>query len=513
MSAQGGSAHGGKKISKIILFCVIFFSGFLAWGNAMAADYYVRADATGSNNGSDWANAYTALPATLDRGDSGSTYYIADGNYGGYVFDTASAANDGTKVITIKKATVAAHGTGTGWSDTYGDGQAVFQQPDDFSNSYRKFVFAIEVSYITIDGSVGSGSDISTYGFKLLQHPSYGDADNPSGYQTSFNLITLGQDVGKRTSVVAGHKFLHLALIGSGHLSCVDSDPYVCRSDGINYNFSPSEGGEFNDLEIGYVYASGFKENISLLGGSDGSIHDCYFSDNVSGPDAHGQNINIDSLDNFNIYNNIFKDSNVFCIAAHIQRGLPITNTRVYNNIFDSMTAGSTRCIASMTADSDVIWGMEVYHNNFINIDAIPVLVQTITDVAANKSYVYNNLFYSCNGVPLANTGGSPGAIVHDYNAYISSTGYTAATHNQVDTDGADPFVDLVNSDYAIDITADTANDAHVINTGLTLASPYTVDYIGTERPAGAGFDIGAYEYVGASDVVAPAAPSGLAVQ
>jgi hypothetical protein len=56
----------------------------------------------------------------LTRGD---TYYIADGSYVTYIFDDVAS---GSLVITIKKATVADHGTETGWLDTYGDGQAVF---------------------------------------------------------------------------------------------------------------------------------------------------------------------------------------------------------------------------------------------------------------------------------------------------------------------------------------------------------------------------------------------------
>ena len=38
-----------------------------------------------------------------------------------------------TSVITIKKATVSDHGTPTGWSDTYGDGQAVFTGTNDIT--------------------------------------------------------------------------------------------------------------------------------------------------------------------------------------------------------------------------------------------------------------------------------------------------------------------------------------------------------------------------------------------
>ena len=81
---------------------------------------YVRQGAAGSADGSDWTNAYTTLPATLTRD---TTYWIADGSYSGYTFnDTAS----GSLVIRVKKATGSLHGTDTGWSSGYGDGQATF---------------------------------------------------------------------------------------------------------------------------------------------------------------------------------------------------------------------------------------------------------------------------------------------------------------------------------------------------------------------------------------------------
>ena len=43
------------------------------------ANRYVREAAAGANDGTDWTNAYTTLPASLTRGD---TYYVADGAYG-----------------------------------------------------------------------------------------------------------------------------------------------------------------------------------------------------------------------------------------------------------------------------------------------------------------------------------------------------------------------------------------------------------------------------------------------
>ena len=85
--------------------------------------FYVRAGATGANNGSDWNNAYSNLPGSLTRG---RTYYIAGGSYAAHTF---ADAESGTNQIVIKKATVADHGTSTGWQDSYASAQAVLGTP------------------------------------------------------------------------------------------------------------------------------------------------------------------------------------------------------------------------------------------------------------------------------------------------------------------------------------------------------------------------------------------------
>ena len=114
--------------------------------------YYVRAGATGANNGSDWNNAYDKLPASLVRG---ATYYVADGSYGSYFFDSPVS---GTQLITIKKATIADHVTSTGWNNSYGDGQAVFGELE------------FKTNYYVIDGSTRNESDWTNgaaYGFRV----------------------------------------------------------------------------------------------------------------------------------------------------------------------------------------------------------------------------------------------------------------------------------------------------------------------------------------------------------
>ena len=79
------------------LLIVLILTATPAW----AANWYVRAAATGSANGSDWTNACTDFTgscavSSLVRGD---TYYVATGAYASRTFNRAES---GTLVITIK---------------------------------------------------------------------------------------------------------------------------------------------------------------------------------------------------------------------------------------------------------------------------------------------------------------------------------------------------------------------------------------------------------------------------
>jgi len=91
--------------------------------------YYVHSEATGSNDGSNWTNAFNELPPDLERG---ATYLIADGTYAGYDFDNPETGSD---IIIIRKATVDSHGTEVGWDVGFGDGQTVFG-PSSFNTDY-----------------------------------------------------------------------------------------------------------------------------------------------------------------------------------------------------------------------------------------------------------------------------------------------------------------------------------------------------------------------------------------
>src|ERR1035437_5208056 len=93
-----------KKLIQLIGLLV------LATTPAFAACHVVTPAGSGSHTGADWSNAFTDLPGTLTRGD---IYYLADGTYANYTFNTSVS---GTTTVEIRKAQASDHCTATGWN-------------------------------------------------------------------------------------------------------------------------------------------------------------------------------------------------------------------------------------------------------------------------------------------------------------------------------------------------------------------------------------------------------------
>jgi len=439
-----------KFSKKYLLILTIFL--FSASGLATAANYYVRAGATGSGDGSDWTNAYTSLPATLNRG---STYYIADGSYPGYTFNDSVS---GTTLIYIKKAIASDHGTDTGWSSSYGDGIATLGS------------FTFETSYWVIDGQTGGGPGSWESGFGIKLTPS------------ESKIVRLNNNAGNIT-------LAHIDMEHNGrHTHNSNED--------ILYGLGASE-----NITISYCYLHDVARCHLLTTNTDGfTIEYSKIARNGAGGDSiHREAWSAQVDDNVIVRYNIFEDISNTGIICLVNGNGDAENWQIYGNVFwrsPGDLSGTSSCIqvkyASPTFVSAVNW--KVYNNVIVNLKGLGagLAIQNGSGNVAKNNIWYNN---NVNTVQLYNTS-------HDYN-WFENNYRTDGCDPPCDLDpdladsetngihgSADPFVDWENDDF--DLTSGT--DAR--DNGTDLGTSYDQDAYGNTRGADGYWDIGAYEYI-----------------
>jgi hypothetical protein len=426
--------------------------------NIFAADHYIRAGASGRNDGNDWTNAYPSLPGTYARGD---TYYIASGTYdGNWVINSTESGSTWTY---IKKATVAGHGTGTGWDDSYATGQAVINGS-----------LAVIDSYIEIDGVTGSGN--SGHGIKV----------NHSTCANSGNVIYLER--GK------SHIHLHhIEAVGSGF------SYGATGCDGLYQNNVETATG---DVHVSFSWIHEVTRNGVTLGNhqgtgwSDASLGFLFENNRLertggcTDPNIHGQGVQAGYIttQSYHVYrNNVFIDILGSANIAYLDNTTN-SNILIYNNIFASTNR------PTYWSSPGVIWshnlgvtmtGMGIYNNTFYNLRLAQI---QIWPTGSNESK--NNLWINCDL-----TGGHTGVLSQN-NAYYGNVGDGVPSGEHRETGQQDetsmPVVDAAAFDFRL------VAGAKSVNTGVSLSSYFTTDIVGTSRPQGIAWDIGAYE--GASE-------------
>jgi hypothetical protein len=455
----------------------------------MAANHYVRAGATGNGSGSDWTNAAQALPASLVRGD---TYYVAAGNYSGHAFNDAGGS--ASAVITVKAATVADHGTPTGWSDP-------FAGTAHFSGSVGAAIFEFRQPYYVIDGQARNPDWISGYGFHL----------NNTGCVTNNTVVSLGASniTVRYTDVEGSHN-------RSG--SCTDES----FQDFANGNIT---------VEYNYIHDNG-EANFKLRGSSTSSgsnglvnftVQNNYIARNFSqgGSGVHSESMSVsDGVQNLVVRWNRFVDidgtSVIATASGSCYAGCPNFNRGngpwyIYGNQWHfSATPPSSCAVGGFVSFFDVGFtgNVYVYSNTigFINstvcpqgsggqagvwIQAGPVAMQTVV--------VQNNIWFNSDVAPPISFGGcgSPcsGTRIWDHNAYFGTTGSIGDPDPNKQVSSSNPFLNATGRDFHL--ATDTSP-------WLVLASPYNTDLDGNQRISSRGaFQFGA--------AASPTAPAGLA--
>jgi hypothetical protein len=418
-----------KRISWLCM--LIAFIGLVP-SISQAANKYVRVSASGSNNGTDWTNAYTSLPAVLVRGD---TYYVASGSYAAYTFDDPQS---GTLTITVKKATATDHGTDVGWQAAFGTSQAIF-------NSVIKF----QTGYYVLDGQTRNEAD-------WFDGPSYGFRINNNNMDQ--NIVISGGSASSNIAV----KYVFVDAIYKNLPTSTTLRRYSIDTD--TYGGTIATNLLFHRM---YVYGG---NNVWFLRTTNGAIVEYSASNGVDGNAAnHGEIVNLyysgnNAVIRYNQWKNAFTSGGgTALVAITYADGL-----QFYGNVVANFMVG------------DGVVGFNGYyssHNRVYNNTIIDGLGACGTPWGSGTdNLVYNNLFINCRTVNIEGT--------NDYNGFSDSNGHGEA-HAQVNIPTS-IFANYSGGNFKL---------ATETRAGMLLGPPFNKDLLGNTRGADGTTSLGAFEF------------------
>lgn len=451
--------------------------------------YYVRAGATGTGTGADWTNAYTTLPSVLERD---SIYYIADGTYGAYTFDDAE---DGTKYIYIKKATTLNHGTETGWSSSYGDGQVVFTKE---LNSGGGNTWLFYTSYWVIDGQVGSGT--SGHGFKV------------TGTGTGGTLKLAQMNSQKHYFEFHHIDFAHRGInLGGAPIEVSDDCIYFV----IGSESSPAPPGASTNLIMDQCYFHDCdRVPVYISGMSQITIDKCVFARNEATFDVHSEGIQStrgNAAEHVTVSNCEFIDIEG---TAQISMGGG-EDWMVFGNKFyftsDYPHSGQNGTYTSYTAGSAGSGPITLCFFNNVIYNARGVNA-SLSCEAGSEVYEYNNIFENC---AMINLNLSAAYRTNDYNMYYNISSWAGQQYMGEHSSILSSSILTNPSSFNFSITeqASGIDVSTVITPPVSWPSGYNTDPGGVTRGADGVWDIGAYEFTGGATVSGNILPSGYATE
>lgn len=448
---------------------------FLCTLSAEAANRYIRSGATGSANGSDWVNAYTTLPSSLVRGD---TYYIADGNYGSYIFDDA---NSGSTLIIIKKATIADHGADTGWLDSYGDGQATFGN------------WTVTTDYWLFDGQMRNlnwrDGATNQYGFRV---------------SNTNNTKTLRLDNG--LGMGADHvTFRHIDFVAAGRDTGIGDDVVYGLFGHQNITFQNSS---LRDSDRTIFLMRGCWQNLL--------VENSYLARNASSPAIHGELLSDTCSDNVVFRNNMIEDiegTAVWAVLNGSGAAQTASNTasdwKIYGNVIHWTPGYNREGVAAIFMSANASTGIDpnrnwtdnlAFYNNTINDNGIYVIWYGLIIEAGTNNIVKNNIFYNLKNSDQV-------GVTADYNwYYLSPHPGDSGPNTKTCSSNCNIFTDRTNKFFTL-----SGNNLPAAGDN-SIGSAFNTDPNGILRGVDGAWDRGAFEFT-TGNIAKPAPPTGLRVQ
>lgn len=443
-------------ILKIVLFVLLipFAANAADYTNFGKTIRYIRPDATGAGTGLNWTDAYTTIPSSLTRD---YIYMLADGSYGAYTFNDAES---GTERIYIVKATTDDHGTNTGWDDSYGDGEALFQSSDGEN-------WEVQSEYWTFDGQKRDSWD-GGYGIRLT--------NTTPMTQTSIKVVDARN---------VDHVSFYYVDMGNRGEKLADGD----GDDGYY-------GVDCNNVIISHCYIHDISRN-GIVWNGDNLLFEHSLMKKVDGVvGVHAQGLQVfGASNNMTVRNNVFDSVSGTAVIA-VAWGMD--GMYVHGNVFYSSDISYTTSPATIVDISEAneigITNALVFNNTFYGYDNTTghagMTIAYTPDPSTNR--FTNNLFVNCDDIAVDGDD-----MVVGYNHYVSSVfayGSEAEATDSVYTE-SDVFINPSVYDFSLKPGVTAIDDALTLGTPYSYVDGYESDIYGAVRGYDGTWDVGAAEF------------------
>ena len=398
---------------------------------------------------------------------------------GAYASRTFDKAANGNLVITIKKATVADHGTETGWLNTYGEGQAVFNSTLTFSTDDW-----------VLDGSTRDESNpplswfnTTSYGFKIT--------NNSNAAQVQLNFGAAIDNFTMRYVWIQGRTG---GFSGAERRYAID-----CESGGTSTNLLFSKN-LTTDSNQWYFLRNTNRTTIEYWAG-----------DRLTGDgNNHGDAINAyftaeDVTIRWGVVRNACTTgcTGIVPIADSLGTSTPPLVKFYGNLLYDYGSTDGTMGFLGNASNGGNCTNCVVVNNTFVDGGAQYAANWGLQFPDGSGNIVRNNIWFEVNSqIPSFDLGSND---TNTHNAFGPTSIST----------GTSPQVSLPSSIFA-NFAGKNFKLVSATSCGIALSAPYNTDMLGNTRGADGCWDRGAFEFgsgTGSTDTQAPAAPTNVRMQ
>ena len=446
---------------RVLLIPLMLAIGF----DAAAANYYVATNGNNANAGTSPAAPFLTIRRGAQAVNPGDTVFVSAGRY--------------DEVVDITRAGTAAARIRYVGSNAITSG------------------LNIRLPYNTFEGFTLDGRTLGNFGgavyiyeaadFTWIFNCRIQNLTNKFGVQFAFpsSIVPTNGQLSCIVSncVLDNVRYVNFMIYGNGHIftkntimnSAGEGDAFRpwganhIMSDNLITNLTGTDGGHADVVQTFGLICQNMTFERNLVIGTSAQI--CQFEMNPSG----GYNYTNGFMTNFVFRNNVFANLDY---AANVD----MDGTKWYNNVFYRVNTLNGGHVFALGGEKGSAFGTEIKNNAFIECGSggpsvgwyqLPGSIAGITNftVSADYNFVCGTNFSAKQAAPpdSGSRWGSQGQEVHGIN-------------------GGNPrFVNLAALDFRL------ASNSPLVDAGTTIAG-FNDDIVGSIRPSGPAWDIGAYE-------------------